>query len=259
MNSGKPLPKELSYFWKPLEVPLGQALHPWTKDHWADFPKGMSNERTRAVEEEDAASWLRRMHATFPETFHDMILDDRLALTGTIVWRTWSKGHSIVEAHLQAVVATTGNICDLVLGNEDMNAVYLRLDYEPNNVGQMALSTPNPHIHVTCRGEPRFHASSAPTLPHLDFIEILLRNYFPEEWTRWADAVFDRDIAILLQPNMLSRKEFSARVREAMMEKKEVLDPGLVSAITRWKEALVMEKMSMTSFVPDPRAALVAY
>jgi hypothetical protein len=98
-------------------------------------------------------------------------------------------GRIMTWANLQAVVVNGATLEEFVRARRGA-AIYLRVDYDLKNLGEM-FREPLPHIHVVPHGEPRIAFPIGRDGNLLaDFFEFLYLNYFHRKWLVWAREVW---------------------------------------------------------------------
>ena len=191
-----------------------------------------------------ASPWLRKLKKL--SRSEDFVVYDNLAFQAEVKWATVSGARVIVEAHAQALVSTgTASIKDLIQSTSQPfgdELHYLRADFEPENLGAV-LHDAVPHVHSRQKHEPRFPMSLTRSLPHVDFIELIHRNFFPEQWAKWADEVWAHhgwkgQWGGQGDPHARIKAAFKQNQTRAIME--DYAEP-----VRFWKRLLRKEKMQM--------------
>lgn len=129
--------------------------------------------------------WLRRSLTSTNSNLARIKIDDGLGAFATV---RYSSGH-ISYANVQVIIDIGENL-DTVFDRSPSALRYLRLDYHPENLGQM-FSEYVPHIHSSFKGPPRFplHCPTGNVLA--DFFDYIYRGFLPSTWEDWARIVFD--------------------------------------------------------------------
>jgi hypothetical protein len=158
----------------------------------------------------------------------------------------------ITRAHAQALIAPGQLIHE---AEEDLH--YLRMDFERSNLGGL-LHDPVPHVHAQAKGEPRFALSDSRSLPHVDFVELVLRNYFHDEWEDWADRVWERRVKPVLPFDGTAdpRTQIKAAFRESHYP---TLMGDFRESVSQWKRVLVEEKRRMCPLAWDETHEVLGY
>lgn len=226
------------------------------------FPPDIPNKDFRTLDKDTPVGWLRRVVAG--TSYSDSLsVFSNIALVIEFSWETSSEyGQIVKEVHCQAVVTPDTDIEDVILGAEPDKQQYFRVDYEPWNLGKYVFPDPLPHTHAQVKREPRFSLSSSSTLPHIDFLEFLLRNYQRQQWQEWADKVWDERVYPSLPVHM--RQIESGNTREAILaafsaNQFETLTIQLKEPVLAWKEALKNEKKRMCVVSSHPGAEVISY
>ena len=103
-----------------------------------------------------------------------------------------------------------------------------------------------PHIHSNVKDEPRFCLSHSGSVPHVDFLEFLLRNYRRPEWQNWADLVWDKRVYPSLPGHIRQTNQGNTRdaIRTAFTTNKpDKLANNYKDVILKWKEKLRLTKV----------------
>jgi hypothetical protein len=179
---------------------------------------------------------------------------ENCVVVAEVKWSADADGNLVVtEAHCQAAVHQGGVPIELLIeespADSDEQWAYIRLDFEPENLGGIVFRDPLPHVHARMKGEPRFAVSRRPTAPHIDFIELLIRNFYPRVWHEWAVNVWMTRIG----PSAALHERLGGleRMLAAFSENKyRVLCTELREPVLRWKNALQSEKSRMSPLGP---------
>jgi hypothetical protein len=90
----------------------------------------------------------------------------------------------------------------------------------------------------------RFPIASNRSLPHVDFVEVILRNFYRYEWEAWADAVWTRRI----RPGLPLGGAYDphTQIKAAFRGSQHLTLAGpLGESVAVWKRQLVTEKLRM--------------
>ncbi len=226
------------------------------------FPPDIPNKDFRTVHNDTPVDWLRRV---MEGTKHrdQLAVFANIALVIEFSWETSAVyGQVVKEVHCQAVVTPDMDIEDVMLGKTPDNQQYFRVDYEPWNLGNFVFPDPLPHTHARVKREPRFSLSLSSSLPHVDFLEFLLRNYQRPQWQKWANTVWDKRVYPTLPVHM--RQVNSGNTREAILaafscNQFEELTVQLKEPVLAWKAALKNEKKRMCTVSSNPASEIISY
>lgn len=236
------------HFTRRTEKILTGNLQPYPGQTSACHPLDLPNDKARIQDGEDPLRWLEKIAdiTKYPE---ELILRDNVAFTAEIVWHSASGQSFIHKVHAQALILEGATVEEVIYGAAgEARHQYLRADFDPENLGHL-FPDPMVHVHAASKGEPRFPLSVANTLPHVDFLELLLRNYAWEDWSRWADRVWDRRI----RPTQGNAEDPRLPIRAAFGGNHHLtLREGLREHVVRWRDVLVKEKRAMCSLRYDP-------
>lgn len=234
--------KVLDRFLDPAGTPAGSVC----------FPRDLPNQKIRAVSAMTPVEWLRHC-AEQTESWERLAITEKVAFTAEI---SWTAGRIITEVHAHAVVLDVG-VVEAIRGKKPGYERYLRLDFEPWNLGSL-FPDPMVHTHASLKGPPRFPVSHSSTAPHIDFIELVLRNFERSLWERWADRVWERRIG----PNLGANPDPRARIKSAFVAapgQYKLLSTQLKAPVEHWKKVLIEEKLKMSSFVYDTKLDALNY
>lgn len=222
------------------------------------FPSDLSNDTTRIGADQSVIDWIQ---ATYNATRHQHRFPvlERMAFVLDVSWDTVEGSLTVTKAHCQVAVVSGATIEEVVLGAEPKTANYFRVDYEPHNLGHFVFHDPFPHVHSEGKGEPRFALSISPSTPHVDFFELLLRNYQPDLWDRWAEEVWDKRVLPSLAHSAGAPRVLSAVRRAFAGNDFETLVGNLGDAVAKWRTAMQLEKCRMTSLQRDARCDAIHY
>lgn len=226
------------------------------------FPPGLPNEEIRAHETMTPLEWVKQLYAKAdPKHQPDIPVLNNVALAIEVKWSSRDGSQRIDEVHCQAAVFHDRTVADaLAAGTIDEKMTsYIRLDFEPRNQGQYVFPDPIPHVHARTKGEPRFPVSLSPAAPHVDFMELILRNYARQIWDAWAIQVWEERIAKRLPQRERFDRLRTIRTAFAEGRYKELCTPPLSDDLRRWKTALQREKMGMFSLIRDERCDAISY
>lgn len=222
------------------------------------FPVDLSNGSTRIVDGQSAVEWLRAVHARTSYRHHLQILD-YMAFVLDVTWETRNEVRLVSRAHCQAVVVGGATIDEVVDGADPKRANYFRLDHEPQNLGQYVFPDPYPHVHSESKGEPRFALSEIPTVPHVDFFELLLRNYARPVWDDWALKVAKARVVPGLAPASGAAPALEQTRQAFAGDRYDLLRGSLRVVVRNWKRAMRREKRRMTALARDPDVDAITY
>jgi hypothetical protein len=151
------------------------------------FPGGYSLERAAATE--TTADWFRRCVDLYMNGDpRRCAIDDHLQI-GVVGVLDTNKAGEVGYLNLQAVVVREGfDLDDLYLGRSDVDAAYIRLDFDPTRSLGPMFREPQPHLHHQHDGAPWQPFPSH--RPVADFAEMLFRNWHHDRWMEWAAAVW---------------------------------------------------------------------
>jgi hypothetical protein len=218
--------------------------------HPSDLPAG----DTRIQDLESPMAWLQRI-AENTKHVDRLTLFPHIAFTAEIFWDSTKNGNVISKVHAQALILDGVTVEDVICGGKAERYQYLRADFDPGNLGRI-FPDPMVHVHSEPKGEPRFSASVAITLPHVDFLELILRNYAKDIWNKWAIKVWERRI----KPYLGNAEDPRARIQSAFGgNHHKVLRGDLREPLERWKQKLLEEKRMMSSLVYDPSFEALNY
>lgn len=232
--------KVLDQFLDPSGTPSGSVC----------FPHDLPNHKIRAVNAMTPVEWLRCCAAQ-TNSWERLAITEKVAFAAEI---NWTPGRVVAEAHAHAVVLDV-SILEAILGTNPGYERYLRLDFEPWNLGSL-FPDPMVHVHASSKGPPRFPVSHSSTVPHIDFIELILRNFERGIWEQWADRVWERRI----RPNLGAASDPRASIKSAFgANQYELLSTHLKGPVEHWKKILLEEKRKMSSFVYDSKLDALNY
>lgn len=239
------------HFDKTIGKVIGRLLDPsGTPSGSVCFPPDLPNEKIRAVAGMTPVEWLREC-AKQTNWGEQLAITEKIAFAAEISWTT---GRVVTEVHAHAVVLDVG-ILEAITGTDPGQGRYLRLDFEPWNLGRL-FPDPMVHAHASMKGPPRFPVSHSSTVPHVDFVELLLRNYERDVWERWADRVWERRV----ERTPGARPDARAHIKAAFAGGKyDVLSTELREPVERWKKVLTEEKRKMCSFVYNAKLDALNY
>jgi len=235
-------------------TPKGQLASPWQ----------MFNEKVRIDHEGDPIDWLRRV-AGETEAKHEPLLmpHDRMAFLFDVRWETEGDKKIVREAHCQALIVDGAMIEDVILGEAPPWYQYLRADFEPLNLG-VAFPDPLPHVHTNPKKQPRFPISVSCSAPHVDFIELVVRNFDRELWDAWAQRVWRERVHLEITDTDGERVDALASIVDAF-DRNDLsaligTSPASLRDVTlAWRAGLLAEKQRMTALKRDPACDVVSY
>lgn len=221
-------------------------LMPYPGKTSACHPANLPAEETRIEDAETPISWLQKIAKKIKHS-DQLILLDNVAFTAEIFWDSTSRSKVISKVHAQALFLDGVTVKDVIGGKTTSRYQYLRTDFDPGNLGCI-FPDPMVHVHSNPKGEPRFAASASSSLPHVDFLELLLRNYARGIWEEWADRVWARRV----QPHLGSAEDPRVAIRSAFRgNHHKVLRGALRDPVERWKQKLIEEKLKMSPLLYD--------
>ncbi len=226
-----------------------------------DLPNAKSRitkekKKTEKTEEVNPLTWLRDIASQIKNSDQLAIIDN-IAFTTEISWVTNNKIRLISEVHAQALILEDISIDDAIMGIDPEGCQYLRADFEPTNLG-ILFPDPMAHVHAQPKKEPRFSLSASNTVPHIDFIELILRNYARNLWMDWAGRVWDMRISG--KRRTLNENDPKTVILQAFANSlHSMICTDLADDVSNWKKALISEKRNMTSFVHDDRFDVMNY
>jgi hypothetical protein len=232
-----------------LQGPLATSERP---DGAASSPPDIPNANARISEAQDPNDWLRNIAARTKYPFL-LEVEPSIAVVAEIRW----VNHTLTEAHCQALIVEDGTVSD-VLNNKQCASQYLRADFEPWNLGRYAFPDPLSHVHSNTKGEPRFRLGSGVAVTHIEFFELLLRNYARQTWQRWAESVWLARSSMTLEGR--NSVETLIAVCDGFEKSQHLALAGdMRSAVKKWRQVLNREKRAMTSIFTSTVLGVLDY
>jgi hypothetical protein len=164
-------------------------------------------------------SWFNRCSNAINGTIEQFQTNDRLMF---FALADWNDQGEITYCNLNALV-TQGTLAEYAQKKDDP-AVYLRLDFHPDEPGEL-FTHPAPHMHIaftTSQAVPRFSTeASGAGNPIAEFLDFVYRQYFLTDWTQWArraweDEFLDRGYSLEEEPWTPLARAYQRCIREEM-------------------------------------------
>lgn len=250
--------EDVVHFSQAFATLLAAHLNPSRRPNGvATYPPGLRNQSIRITAKTRPVDWLREVYGLADADYAPRLpVEDNILFVGDVEWWTLEKVLCAKKIHCQAVVSTGATIKQLVDGERvpSADAFYLRLDFDPANLGQWVFPDAIPHVHARPKGEPRFALSRHPAAPHVDFIELILRNFCRPLWDAWAVKVWEKRVA------RFCPKDTLPQIRTAFRDgKHQLLSTSLGEAVDKWRQALHDEKRRMSPLFPSAGCDIINY
>lgn len=243
------------HFSNAIESLLLGPLSPGNRPHGsASTPPDLTNDDMRIEGAEEPADWLRNI-AKRTSYANLLAIEEHVAVVAEIRW----EGRVLTEAHCQAVALDSGRIEEVLNGTGCPTMHYLRADFEPWNLGQFVFPDPVSHVHSNHKKEPRFRLAAADSVTHVDFFELVLRNFARATWQTWAEKVWHKRVRVTMPGSAPAATLSTVRNAFEDSDYKRLSSGDLRPAVRKWKQALRREKGLMTTLAADSTLAALDY
>ncbi len=185
------------YYFSPGFNTFVLSTYPWENLKKVSFPSGCHN--LRISSQETPHNWFKRIvDEQLNGKTEPCAVEENMAVFAKLVYDNGIITYSNVQV---IIVDDDLDIFYKSASPANINARYLRLDYDLSSLGEM-FTHPHPHIHVTADGVPRFDAYFS----HngniiIDFFDFIYRNFFIDKWKEWARNASKSNMASLENAN----------------------------------------------------------